>query len=151
MLPCYLFINSVLSKELNREQRIEQLTFGFLLIANYYKEYILYNFEEGKQSRSRDNGENKHMTIYDPVWMKKYLSLTISLVKILVDERSVHLGALGTHFLEHFFVMIRRFCLSNDSVAEFEKTIDDIIIFKLLQKEHCSHIESPTRRSDSGA
>ena len=47
--------------------------------------------------------------------------------------------------------MIRRFGLSNDSAAEFDKAIDDTIIFKLLQKEHCSYIQSPTRRSDCGA
>mgnify|MGYP001067132038 CR=1 FL=1 len=78
------------------------------------------------------------MTLYDPIYIKKYIFLTISLynplVKILTDERSVHLGALGTHFLYHFFGMIRRFCRYNDSVAQFEKAMEDIFIYKLFRK-----------------
>lgn len=34
--------------------------------------------------------------------MKKYMSLTISFTKALGDPKAIHLGALGTHLLEHF-------------------------------------------------
>ena len=120
LLPSYLLINAVFSPDLTREQRVEQLTFGFSIVITYYNDYILYDFQNGLQSRNRMGGKNQFMTLYDPIWMKKYLSLTISLSKSLSDHHKIHLGALGTHFLEHFFGMIRRFCLSNDSAAAIQ-------------------------------
>ena len=91
------------------------------------------------------------MTLYDPIWLKKYMTLTVSLSLILNDNRPVHLGSLGTHFLEHFFGMIRRFCSGNDSASSFEKAIDNILIFKLLQQKEKSEIgDIVLRRSDSG-
>lgn len=151
LLPSYLLTNAVLSTKLTREQRIEQLTFGFSLVVTYYHEYIVYDFQNGKQSSSRNGGKNPNMTLFDLSWMKKYLSLTISLCKILIDPRAVHLGALGTHFLEHFFGMIRRFCSGNDSSANFEKAVENIIVYKFIQKEDIPQAEIQPGRSDSGA
>lgn len=74
-----------------------------------YNDYSQYDFNSGLQSRNRNGGQNNHMTLYDPIWLKKYMSLTVSLSLILKDNKPVHLGSLGTHFLEHFFGMIRRF------------------------------------------
>lgn len=88
-----------MSPELTREERIEQLTFLFAIVCTYYNDYLIYDFKNGKQRRSRQGGQNKYMTLYDLNWMKKYLTLTHSLTKVLIDPRSVHLGALGTHFL----------------------------------------------------
>ena len=91
LLPSYLLTNSVLSTKLTREQRIEQITFGFSIDITYYHEYMLYDFQNGKQSSSRNGGKNPNITLFDISWMKKYLSLTISLCKILIDPRAVHI------------------------------------------------------------
>ncbi|KAK8899123.1 hypothetical protein M9Y10_001424 [Tritrichomonas musculus] len=151
LLPCYLLLSSVLSEGLNREQRLEKLNLGFSIALTYYKEYVNYDFTKGLQSRNRNGGNNRHMTLFDPIWLKKYLTLTYSLSKVLIDLDAVHLGSLGTHFLEHFFGMIRRFCSGNDSASSFDKAIDNILIIKLLQKEESGENNHSLRRSDSGA
>ena len=151
LLPSYLLLNSVLSTELTRAQRIEQLTYGFALVFTYYHDFLSYDFQNGLQSSSRNGGHNQHMTLFDIKWMKKYLSLVISLVKILVDPKAVHLGSLGTHFLEHFFGMIRRFCSGNDTSTQFEKSVENIVIFKTFQKRNIEKLYVQVGRSDSGA
>lgn len=121
LLPSYLLLNAILSTQLTREQRIEQLTYGFLIVYTYYQDYLHYDFTNGLQRRTRNGGQNQFMTLFDPIWIRKYLTLTISLVITLSNPKSVHLGALGTHFLEYFFGMIRRFCDGNNSTFSFTK------------------------------
>ena len=43
------------------------------------------------------------MMIYDEISLDKGLALFFSLSRVIADARPVHLGALGTHWLEHFF------------------------------------------------
>ena len=151
LLPAFLLINSVMSENLTREQRIEQLSFGFSLVATYYNEFLIYDFQNGLQRSSRAGGKNNYMTLYDIIWMKKYMSLTLSLTKVLNDNREIHLGALGTHFLEHFFGMVRRFCHGNDSASSFQTVVENIIVLKLIQKENILEENKQPGRSDSGA
>lgn len=94
MLPSFLLIDSLFSNKITRSQRIEQLTFGCSLVVTYYIEYTKYDFDYGLQRRNKDKGKNMHMTLHDPISAKKYISLTISLVKVLSDQRSVHLGVM---------------------------------------------------------
>ncbi|KAK8853622.1 hypothetical protein M9Y10_017183 [Tritrichomonas musculus] len=134
MLPSFLLIDSLFSNKITRFQRIEQLTFGCSLVLTYYIEYTKYDFDNGLQRRNKDKGKNMHMTLHDPIWAKKYISLTISLVKVLSDQRNVHLGSCGSHFLEHFFGMVRRFCKGNDSALSikfYKKIIFKTLMFNL--------------------
>ena len=149
LLPSTLLVHAILSEEITRSERIEALTLGFCILMIYYFEYKDYS---GKQSKRRDKGRNKLMTLFDPIWIKKYMSLTISLTRVIADRKEVHLGALGTHFLEHFFGMVRRFCKADDSASNFEKSVENILIYKLIQKENNSfqRYEQPHRISDSG-
>ena len=112
----FLLINAIFSEQLTRYQRIEQLKFSCSLVLIYFNEYIRYDFDNGLQRRNKDKGNNPNMTLHNPIWARKYISLTISLANVLSDKRSIHLGSCGSHFLEHFFGMIRRFCSGNDSV-----------------------------------
>ena len=73
MLLSFLLINSLFSPELNRSQRIE-LSFGCSLAITYLQEYNCYDFETGLQIRSRQGSTNLHMTLFDPIWLKKYIS-----------------------------------------------------------------------------
>ena len=74
---------------------------------------------------------------------EKYLSLTISLSKAL--------SALGIHFLEHFFGMIRRFCQNNDSATAFQNAVENIVIYKIIQKEIDDNNIIQPGHSDRGA
>ena len=149
LLPSTLLVHAILSESITRSERIESLTFGFCIIMIYYFEYKNYN---GLQKKRRDKGRNKLMTLFDPIWMKKYMSLTISLANVIGNPKEVHLGALGTHFLEHFFGMVRRFCNGNDNAENFEKSVENILIYKLIQKEkaYFQRHEQSHRISDSG-
>lgn len=117
---------------LTRKQRLEQLSLGFSIVATYYNEYLSYDFETGLQRRNRDGGKNKHMTLFDLIWMKKYMSLLLT--RILINPKAVHLGAIGTHFLEHFFRMVLRFCHGDNFVSSFQNSVENIVILKLIQQ-----------------
>lgn len=93
---------------------------------------------------------NKFMTLYDLNWIKKYMTLTHYLTKVLIDPKPVHLGALGTHFLEHFFGMVRRFCHGDDYASSFKNSVENIIILKIVQVENITEAMIQPSRSDSG-
>ena len=38
-----------MKSDLTREQRIEQITFGFAIVCTYYNDYLKYDFEKGKE------------------------------------------------------------------------------------------------------
>lgn len=151
MLPSFLLINSIFSDQLTRSQRIEQLTFGCSLVLIYYNEYMRYDFDNGLQRRNKNKGSNLHMTLHDPIWARKYISLTISLANVLSDQRYIHLGSCGSHFFEHFFGMVRRFCGGNDSADAFQNAVTNIVIYKILQKENLQDLNIQPGRSDSGS
>lgn len=91
-----------MENNLTREQRLEQLSLGFSIVAIYYNKYLSYDFETGLQPRNRDGGKNKHMALFDLIWMKKYMNLYLSLTRVLINLKAVHLGTLGTHFQGDF-------------------------------------------------
>lgn len=128
LLPSYLLLNAILSTKLSREQRIEQLTYGFSIVFSY-QEYLHHDFATGLQRRNRDGGRNQFMTLFDQIWIRKYLTPTILLVIAIGDPKCIHLGSLGTHFLEHFFGMIMRFYSGNNSASSFEKAVENILIY----------------------
>ena len=77
-------------------------------------------------------GTNPIMAIYDKITCDKAISLCYALSRIIADPRPVHLGALGTHWLEHFFGNVRRLCNRNDCPANFERSIYLIMMKKAL-------------------
>ena len=90
------------------------------------------------------------MQIYDVNTLDKGLSLCYSLSKVISDGRPVHLGSLGTHWLEHFFGNIRRLCARNDCAGNFERSLFVIMMQKLICPDAKLDI-SRKRLSDSGA
>lgn len=59
-----------------------------------------------------------------------FLSKCISLCIILATPSDLHLGALGTHWLEHYFGLIRRLCKGDDSIDRVENSFLFTILLK---------------------
>ena len=82
--------------------------------------------------------------------LDKGLSLFYSLSMIIADPRPVHLGALGTHWLEHLFGNVRRLCNRNDTPGNFERCLI-LTMIKTLAMANChNECRSRKRLSDSG-
>ena len=151
LLPATLLLSSVFSQDMTREKRLKLLSIGFAIVHIYYSELCIFKKGKGKQTKSRMKGRNLKMMLYDRVWCKKFISLTYSLSSIISDPRSVQLGACGTHFLEHFFGLVRKLSKGDDSAKMFEKGVDLVLIKKVLKNKFNVKISTPRRLSDSGA
>ena len=103
------------------------------------------------QTSSKQRGTNKHMQIYDMNSLDKGLSLFYSLSVVISDAKPVHLGALGTHWLEHLFGNVRRLCNRNDRPENFQRCLL-LTMFKRFVSTHTDGSFHPRKRlSDSGA
>lgn len=90
------------------------------------------------------------MMIYDEITLDKGLAPLFSLSRVIADARPVHLWALGTHWLEHFFGNIRRLCNKSDGPANLRRCS----FIKMMQKILFAKPKIPGSRkrlSDSGA
>lgn len=90
--------------ELTREKRIEIRIFVFSINATYFCDYLQFLWRKTKQKQKL--GKSRHITLLDPIWCKKYISLTILLVKALIDQFLwAHLdGTLLLSFMVYFKV-----------------------------------------------
>ena len=98
--------------------------------------------------------KSKHcigLTLIDRQTCIKYLTLTASLMKQIYQDKIVSMGALGTHFLEHFFSKLRRIS-HNDNISEmFIWSLISNILFEELSRENKIEVKPPKRLSSSGA
>lgn len=138
--PLTYLEESVFNLELTRTQRLDFLSRAFSLMLIYKNETHLPNVR-------------KSSCVFDSIFINKFLTLCISLNTIIVNPLAVHLGALGTHWLEHFFGKIRRICKRNDSIDRVDIAFMDILIQKLLNNKFHQEIHEYHRKSrvsDSG-
>lgn len=149
LLPVTLLIAAVMTSELTRTERLDYLSraWGFFWC---YKQACVSSLPSIPQhAQTKMKGQNLKMAIYDQNTLDKSISLCYALSRIIADPRAVHLGALGTHWLEHFFGNIRRLCMRNDCPANFERSLLMIMLQKAISgREHLKTNRS--RLSDSG-
>lgn len=140
-LPFSLLLESIFTEKISRGKRLKYITISFSLI------WILsYEISDSKES--------KYSCPFDKVFCDKYLSLCISFSILISKNTDIHLGALGTHFLEHFFGKIRRLCKFDDSYSKFEASVQISIIIQILKKYYGLEFKEnsqKSRLSDSGA
>ena len=149
LLPVTLLISAVMETELTRKQRMNYLSQAWAMFWCYKQAYTKSLPHISKQKERKMKGSNEAMAIYDKNTCDKALSLCYALSKVIADSRPVHLGALGTHWLEHFFGNVRRLCNRNDCPGNFERSIRLLMLNKALlgNKERVNS----RRISDSGA
>ena len=152
-MPCTLLKDAILKNDLDRSTRIEMLSLGYSIVLLYLCELEKYsNFKKTRlQTTSKHGGKSTHLTLMDKKWCSKHLSLCSSLVCLLIDPRALELGALGSHWLEHFFGLIRQVSRGNDSYEKFEYSAYNAVLSHFIEKEIGLQITSPKRVSSSGA
>lgn len=153
LLPCTLLKDAIMKNDIDRSTRIEMLSLGYSIVFLYLcelEEYSKYK-KTRLQTTSKHGGKSTHLTLMDKKWCSKYLSLCSSLVCLLMDPRALELGALGSHWLEHFFGLIRQVSRGNDSYEKFEYSAYNAVLSHFIEKEIGLQITSPKRVSSSGA
>ena len=132
LLPMTLALTAVMDRELTRQERLDYLSTSWAFFWCYKQAYNCSNRDDLGQTTQRNKGTNEKMAIYDEITLDKGMSLFYSLSRIISDPKAVHLGALGTHWLEHFFGNVRRICNRNDSAESFKRSVLMIMMQKIL-------------------
>lgn len=149
LLPVTLLISAVMTSELTRTQRLDYLSRAWALFWCYKQAYTCCVPSIPQHVQGKMKGQNKKMAIYDYNTLDKALSLCFALSRVIADSRQVHLGALGTHWLEHLFGNVRRLCQKNDCPANFERSILMIMLQKAIHQPNSLNTNR-SRLSDSG-
>lgn len=149
MLPTTLLLESLHSKDLPRQKRIDYLMFGASLIIVYLQ--LLEYAESHDYYYSDPNGKKtKKEMIFTYPWCVEYLSTTLSIAALLATEEEIHLGSCGTHFLEHLFGSIRRHSGGEDTQKRFLSSMKQVFLERYLASTLEIPLQPPNRRSDSG-
>lgn len=152
LLPSTLLIEAVLNENYSREERLSLLSFGFSIIYIYYIELQDYtsNKYAQPQSTSKAKGKGKCVTLYEKKYCSKYLSLCAALSVQISQKNAIDLGALGSHYLEHFFGHVRRVSKGDDSADMFISKCNDAIMKHIISKKLEINTHEVKRVSSSG-
>lgn len=145
LLPSTLLAEAVLNQDLTRSERLQFLSYSW----SFFYVYRYYIKKSPNQNPKKMKGKNNSMCPYDSNTLDKVLSLIYSLCCILKDPRSVHMGSLGTHWLEHFFGNIRRLCVRDDSPPAFIRSTLYLVLRHVVSNQPING--RIKKRSDSGA
>lgn len=149
MLPTTLLLESIHSEYLTRQERIDNLLLGASFIIIYLS--LLRNeasfFESWNASTASRTIDSQ---CFSSDWCEEYISTTICIAGLLVNEPSVNLGACGTHFLEHLFGSVRRLSRGDDTHMRFIGALKNTYLERHLLKDLEIPPINTQRRSDSG-
>ena len=151
LLPIALALDAVMNGNLTRIERLDYLATAWAFFWCYKQAYSIMPSEMKCQTSSKQKGMNRHMQIYDMNTLDKGLSLFYSLSVVISDAKPVHLGALGTHWLEHLFGNVRRLCNRNDTPENFQRCLLLTVFKKLVLTQADGSFQPRKRLSDSGA
>ena len=124
-----------MNSELTREQRFDYLSRAWYFFWCYKQANRNSLPKIPRHKTSKMKGQNPLMAIYDLTTLDKALPLCYSLSRMIADRRGVHLGALGTHWLEHFFENVRRLWNKNDCPVNFERSLLLLMLNKAILQE----------------
>ena len=134
-------------EDITRDKRLEYLTIGFCIMALYHDDAI-HNMSPEQNHRDI---EGSSYSLFNSDYVKKYMSLAWSLARTMIDPRTMKLGSLGTHVLEHFFGNNRRINHGNDTAESFERTVAFQLLSTEIQNQMNLSIHQKKRVSTSGA
>lgn len=150
MLPTTLLMESIHSEGFSRQQRIDLLLFGSSLVLLYFVTFSHF-LEDSTPARAEAIKTVRSHSVFTLSWCREYISVTLGIANLLATEDEMHLGACGTHFLEHFFGAIRRHSRGEDTHQRFIGSMRDVLLERLLLQKLNIQLNPPNRRSDSGA
>jgi hypothetical protein len=145
LLPPSLMFAAILDPDLTRADRIANLLLALSLVQNY-RDFV----EEAYRNRGRDWRAQDNKLPFPEAWAQEFISVVLGLIYELLSSPLLHLGAGGSHFIEHFFALIRRMCCNDESHEAFMRNFWKVAAKMRLLTE--LHIDAPVppRRSDSG-
>lgn len=149
MLPSTLLLESLHSEYLSRQNRIDYLLFGACLIILYYM-VLKYVITKELDIFASKRKIYRQEVCFTEDWCIAYIMTTLEIASLLCTEKSLHLGALGDHFMEHGFANIRRHCKGDNTDKRFISSMKSILLEKILTKNLKIEDTSPSSRSDSG-
>lgn len=150
LLPTSLLFKAVFG-EATRKERIMYLSIGFALMFIYEKEAYDQKDENSYKQRSNHGKKpNDKNRLFSSSFVSKYLELTYNLIYQISLNIPLHLGALGSHILEHWYGLVRRLTYSDFSPQAFESITRKVILVKSLCKHIDYRIKINKRKSDSG-
>jgi hypothetical protein len=148
-LPTTLLLESVLNQGLTNKERVENLIHGISLVTIYLLVFD-WAIQNSFLAQTQRSSNREFVTLWSCDWMEEYLSEALSLVFLIMTEDSLHLGACGTHFVEHLFGNLRRVSHGDDSDVQFRKKLVDLVMERILSEKLGLSQPKPYRRSDSG-
>ena len=86
-----------------------------------------------------------------PGVLHKYLLLAGTLAILFLDEKPIDLGKCTSHLLEHFFGLIRRFCMGNNSKEKFEQSLLKALCLQMWTFELMLNSKIPGRQNQDSA
>ena len=152
LLPMTLLFESVFNASLSRDIRLQYLSIAHAIMLIYIRDFDSYKryHIKDKTFQKENNGKNvTKQVLYQKKLVVKFLMLTYGLAKHISNGTPIHIGALGTHKLEHWFGNLRRSAQGNDSPEKFNQIVKKTVLHNYLC--HDLNIDTKSeKRSDSG-
>ena len=150
LLPMTLLFKAIFG-DAERQERINYLSIGFALMFLYVNEA---NDQGNINKYTQKNYHIKHgkseVRLFPSNFCAKYLELTYNLIHQLSLNTKIHLGALGSHILEHWFGLVRRLAYNDFTPQTFDIITKKVMLFKSLCKSLKCTTKVEKRKSDSG-
>lgn len=149
MLPSTLLMYNIHSRYPSREMRIRGLLFGCSIVMLFYfyqKEYL----ERKSYFTKKERKSYKLLMPFTLEWCIEYVSLTVSIVYLLIEQPELNLGSCGTHYIEHLFGNIRRISHGNDTLKNFMNSLEGVQVESALCSLCGLEPSIPSGRHDSG-
>ena len=103
-----------------------------------------------EQAARKRNG-SRPIALWHADHVKRYISSVTNIIAALLDRRSIHLGALGSHHNENYFGQIKRIGGYDESVECFMKATEKALLLRKLMNDFKLDMCPSSRISESGA
>ena len=150
LFPSTALITAVMDEKISREDRVYLLLGGWSLMFLYYVSMLQYKPVSSDSQTLKKSGD-RPISLWHSDHVKRYLSSTACIIHILLDQRSVNLGALGSHHNENYFGRIKRLGHYDESIERFKKSTEKALLMKKLFSELELPFCPTSRNSMSGA
>ena len=159
LFPLVMLQEAIFNENLTNDNRYECLEKGlcFVIIYSICLEHYFMQKEKVKDKNSifiQKMKKSKNcvgITIMDKQTCIKYITLVSSLLTQVYHKVETSMGALGTHYTEHFFAKLRRISHGDNKSDTFLWSIVSDLLFEELCASKNINNRIPKRSSSSGA
>ena len=154
LYPSTVLLTAIMSNNITRQDRIELLLYGWSVMMLYYISMMKYKEEcsdsQASSQTLKRNG-SRPIALWHADHVRRYISSVTNIIAALLDRRSIHLGALGSHHNENYFGQIKRIGGYDESVECFMKATEKALLLRKLMNDFRLDMCPSSRISESGA